>query len=302
VRRTRARTKHSITATEIGMFNGMKLDHKDNMKNCQKIVELGQRLNIHDEDIELMINQLVGLDLKIDDISLHQKNISGVTAKEKYVKGLKEIKSTGVLIFCKNRAHKGKNPVQTVKELLKFENDLPGLTPLKTWGKETNWDELQTFAVRYDRRSKQEAEKKSDQGLNKLTYTRQQGLRKSDRLKSVQGRNAPQGPRYVDKPKNPREQRGPIRTDGYQQRGRSQSRGRPGKSNQAQRTSISKNGSKANGSSYVPREEWDKMTPEQQGRLREKRARERPAVKSSYNNDQARTKSVRTNELHRKRQ
>jgi len=58
------------------------------MKSCQKIVELGKRLNIYDEDIELMINQLVGLELKIDDISLHKKNISGMTVKEKYEKRL----------------------------------------------------------------------------------------------------------------------------------------------------------------------------------------------------------------------
>jgi len=43
------------------------------MKSCQKIVELGKRLNIYDEDIELMINQLVGLELKIDDISIAQE-------------------------------------------------------------------------------------------------------------------------------------------------------------------------------------------------------------------------------------
>lgn len=184
-RTTRVRPKHNITATERGMFNGMKLALKDNMRSCQKIVELGKRLNIHDEDIELMINQLVGLNLKMYDISLHQKNISGVTAKEKYVKGLREIKSTGVLIFCKNRAHKGREPIQTVKELLKFERDLPALTPLKTWGKETDWDELQTFAVRYDRRSKQEAERKGYQEPNNLASNRQQGLRRSERLRGA---------------------------------------------------------------------------------------------------------------------
>lgn len=300
VRRNRARPKHNITATEMGMFNGMKLDQKDNMKSCQKIVELGKRLNIHDEDIELMINQLVGLDLKIEDISLHQKNISGVTAKEKYEKGLKEIKSTGVLIFCKNRAHKGKEPIQTVKELLKFEKDLPGLTPLKTWGKETDWNELQTFAVRYDRRCKQEAEKKGNQESHNMTNTRQQGQRRSDRLKNAQGRNYIQEPRYSEKPKGPREHREPARTNGYQRRGRSQSRGRPGRPNPAQKSTFSKNGTKPNSSTYVSREEWDKMTPEQQSRIREKRARDNPAPKSSYSKDQPKTKSVRTNELQRK--
>jgi len=50
----------------------------------------------------------------MDDISLHQKNMSCSNCKEKYDKGPREIKSTGVLIFCKNRAHEGREPIQTV--------------------------------------------------------------------------------------------------------------------------------------------------------------------------------------------
>lgn len=79
----------------MSLFQGMKLDPKDNMKSCQKIVELGQRLNIMEEDIELMINHLVDLNLQMDDVSLHQKNISGATKKKKYDKGLKRLKTLG---------------------------------------------------------------------------------------------------------------------------------------------------------------------------------------------------------------
>ncbi|XDV11311.1 hypothetical protein PO909_000280, partial [Leuciscus waleckii] len=276
-RRNRARPKHTITATEIGMFNGMKLDPKDNMRSCQKIVDLGKRLNIHDEDIELMINQLLSINIRINDVSLHKRNISGETKKETYDKRLREIKSTGLLIFCKNRAHDGKDPAQTVEELLQFEKDLPGLQHLKYCGHETKWEELQTFAVRYDRRSKHEAEKKGNQDSNYQGDSKQQGLRRSERLKA-QGHYAQQGPKYVVQSKSFREQRDQFRPTDFQRRGRSQSRGVQRKPNLEQRPPFIKNASKQTSSTYVSKEEWDRLTPEQQNKIREQRAKQKATV------------------------
>jgi len=186
---------------------------------------------------------------------------------------------------------------------LKFEKDLPGLVPLKTWGKETNWEELQTFAVRYDRRSKQEAEKKGKPESQGFTGNRPQGQRKSERLRGAQGRSAPQRNKQFEKPISPREHKGPVRTNGYQRRNRSRSQGRQGKPSggQVQGPSYHK-GARPDNSNYVSKDEWDKLTPEQQNRIREQRAKQKPAGKNLNDKDKTKSRSVRSNEVQRQQE
>lgn len=160
-----------------------------------------------------------------------------------------------------------------------MEKNLPGLTALKTWGRETGWEELQKFAVRNDRWSKQEAEKRSP-NFNDLTGSRQPVQRRSDRIKN-QGRNVQKEPRYQDKFKTQRD-RESNRTNDYQRRGRSPSRGRQGKQSAVQfhKHAPTKNNPKPQASTYVSREEWDKLTADQQSKIREQRAKMKSAGNS----------------------
>jgi len=88
-------------------------------------------------------------------------------------------------------------------------------------------------------------------------------------------------------PKGHREQRNQVSTAGFQRRDRSQSRGRT--HNKSQHSLKNAN--------IVSKDDWDKMTREQQSKVREQRAKQTSTVKNSNSYEQSETKYVRTNEF-----
>jgi len=87
-----------------------------------------------------------------------------------------------------------------------------------------------------------------------------------------------------------KEQRNQVSTAGFQRRDRSQSQGRT--HNKSQHSLKNAN--------IVSKDDWDKMTPEQQSKVREQRAKQTSTVKNSNSNEQSKTKYVGSNEFERK--
>ncbi|XP_077061793.1 uncharacterized protein LOC143714459 [Siphateles boraxobius] len=152
-KRGSARRAERDSFTAVYLLQNMRFPGaKDNtMLKAKMVADLGETLGASTSLVELMIKYHAGISIRLEILNAYHSHVIGVDQEAEFSKEIELVKTIGLWPYLAEKATRGGTNVKMIAKLKKLARELPGCREIAYWGAETDWSEISTFAVRYDR-------------------------------------------------------------------------------------------------------------------------------------------------------